>query len=311
MNIQLPDLRGEVVHNAPLAPYTTLKIGGPADVLFIPADADDLATFWQWQATQNIPVTILGQGSNILVADAGIRGVVVHLGNTLANVTVNDTEITAQAGATCGKVARAARSASLSGLAFFGGIPGSVGGAVRMNAGAYGGETFQRVKNLEVLNDKGQHHTLTPADLNVVYRNSNLPIGWLVLSATFQLEHGDAAEIKEQMRQVNTNRRTSQPLHLPSSGSWFKNVTTADGTFHKAWQLTDSINARGWQIGDAAVSEQHANFFVNLGDARADDMLELSRRVEKAILEQHGIAMELEVKLLGEHNIEKNSDAGK
>lgn len=295
----LPPVEGTYAYDVPLAPFTTIKVGGPADVLFTPASLEDLQNFIQ-NKPADIPVTLLGEGSNVVVRDGGVRGVVVRLNPALSDVQVEGTTICAGAGATCGKVARTARANNLTGLEFFGGIPGSVGGALKMNAGAYGSETADKLVNVQVLSNKGDLKTLTPQEVGYAYRHSNLPENWLFVGGCWQLEVGNAAEIKEKMRHINTNRRTSQPLHMPSSGSWFKNPTLADGTKGKAWQVVEQAGCRGLTVGGAQVSEQHSNFFVNLGTATAQDLLELSQQVSTAVKAHSGLTLEREARFIGE-----------
>ena len=233
---------------------------------------------------------------------AGIRGAVVRLNPGLTAVSVlPENRIRAEAGATSGKVARAAREASLTGVEFLCGIPGSIGGALMMNAGAYGTETVDNLVSFEVLNEQGDHLTLAPEDLEFTYRHSGLPRGWVFVAATFQLIPGDKNEIRDKMRHINKSRSTSQPLDMPSSGSWFKNPKREDLGAAHAWQATEKAGCRGMQVGQAQVSEKHCNFFVNLGGATAADMLALSDKVEAQIQEKLGITMVREVKTLGEN----------
>jgi UDP-N-acetylmuramate dehydrogenase len=279
--------------NISLAPYTTLKIGGNAEYFFEPENIDDLATFIK-DKPQDIPVTILGEGSNILVRDGGVKGIIIRL-NKLSNVEVCDDEILAQAGASSGKVSRAAREAGLKGVEFLCGIPGSVGGALAMNAGAYGYQTADNLISVNVITNAGEIKILSPQEIGFEYRKTGLPNGWIFVSATFKLEQGNKDEIRDRMRKINRDRSTSQPLNKPSSGSWFKN--TED---QKAWQITDKAGCRGMQVGNAQVSEKHSNFFVNLGGATAKDMENLSEKVEKQIQEKLGLTMHREVKIIGD-----------
>jgi UDP-N-acetylmuramate dehydrogenase len=305
-NFNLPDVRGEYAYDVPLAPLTTIKVGGLADVMFTPADLEDLQYFLKNKPI-DLPVTLLGEGSNVVIRDGGIKGVVLRLNPGLCNVSVEGNIVSAEGGATCGKAARAARAESLTGLEFFGGIPGSVGGALKMNAGAYGSETVDQLLDVQVLTEQGELKTLTPEEVGYSYRHSGLPAGWLFVGGRWRLKPGDAATIKERMREINTNRRTSQPLNMPSSGSWFKNPTLPDGTKGKAWQVVDSAGGRGLKVGDAQVSEQHSNFFVNLGNATAQDLLELSYKVEALVKEHSGIVLEREARFIGEETCQEKS----
>lgn len=295
----LPEVEGEYIENAPLAPYTTLKIGGTADVLFIPKGIDDLINFYK-NLSSKTPITILGEGSNMMLRDGGIRGVVIRLNEGLNNVEVFEKTITAGAGATGGKVARAAREHNLTGVEFLCGIPGSVGGALKMNAGAYGHETADILKSVQVLTQKGEIKTLSPEALEFSYRKSNLPLGWLFLEATFVLKSGDKQEIRNKMRKINKDRATSQPLNKPSSGSWFKNVILSDGSKKHAWQVVDEAGCRGMSYGGAQVSEKHCNFFINANNATALEMETLTEMVEKQAYDKLGIVLQREVRFVGE-----------
>lgn len=294
----LPNVKGTYTPHAPLAPYTTLKIGGPADVLFEPADVEDLITFWK-NKPSDVPCFVLGEGSNLLIKDGGISGVVVRLGASISDVVVEGHLIHAYAGATSGKVSRVAREHGLAGVEFLCGIPGSIGGALKMNAGAYGQETSDFLASVDILMPSGQIETVVPEKLDFAYRQSHLPEGCLFLKATFSLKKGDKSQIKEKMRSINKNRISSQPLNKPSSGSWFKNPKREDLGLTNAWQAVDAVACRGVSVGGAQVSEKHANFFINTGDATAEDMLALTALVEEKIEKKFGITMVKEVKIVG------------
>jgi len=294
----LPKVKGIYTFDAPLAPLTTLKIGGCADVLFEPASFDDLANFLKHK-NEDTPVTLLGEGSNMLVRDGGIAGVVIYLGKGTDNVILDGHKIYAEAGAKSGKVARTAREAALTGVAFLCGIPGSIGGALKMNAGAYGQETADTLASVNVITDKGERKTLQPEELNFSYRHSDLPKGWIYEGAIFVLTPGDKEEIRAQMRQINRDRSTSQPLNKPSSGSWFKNPTLPNGEKTNAWKVVAEAGCRGWQVGQAQVSEKHSNFFVNLGGATASDILELTVKVQKEVKAKFGVDLVQEVRVIG------------
>jgi UDP-N-acetylmuramate dehydrogenase len=295
----LPQVRGTYEECKLLAPLTTLKIGGPADVFFTPADVDDLQNFMK-NIDKNTLITILGEGSNALILDGGIRGVVLSL-KSIGNVLV-DTEngiITAQAGATNGKVARAAREVSLTGAEFLCGIPGGIGGALKMNAGAYGNETVDILKDITVMSPEGEIFTKTPSEIGFSYRHSGLEAGWIYLGCTFKLQTGEKGEIRDKMRTINKNRATSQPLNMPSSGSWFKNPIV-NGEKVNAWKVVSDAGCRGMTLGGAQVSEKHTNFFVNTGGATSAEMLELTAQVEATIKEKLSIDMVREVRTMGD-----------
>lgn len=295
---KLPNVRGQYTENAPLAPLTTLKIGGSADVMYEPEDILDLQHFLK-NIIDDIPYTVLGEGSNLMLRDGGIKGVIIRMDKALNNVEVAGLEVVAGAGATGGKVARSAREFNLTGAEFLCGIPGSVGGALKMNAGAYGHETVDILKEVQIVTRQGELENLLPQALNFSYRYSELPEGALFTQATFSLKEGDKEKIRARMREINKNRATSQPLNMPSSGSWFKNVTLIDGTKKHAWQVVEEAGCRGMRIGDAQVSEKHCNFFVNLGSATAKQMQELTEKVEAQVQEKLGIILEREVRFIG------------
>ncbi len=293
----LPAIRGQYIKNHPLADMTTIKVGGPAEIWANFADIQDLQSFLQAKPT-DLPLTIIGEGSNMVIRDSGIAGVVTSLGAIASSVNITaDNQLCAEAGATCGKAARAAREAGLAGLAFYAGIPGSIGGALRMNAGCYGAETVDRLVSIEVLTDKGEKRQIEPTALQYGYRHCQLPAGWIFIGATYQLEPGNKDDIRAEMRRINKERRESQPLDQRSSGSWFKNPVV-NGVQKSAWRCVDEAGCRGLRIGDAQVSEKHSNFFINRGHATAADLLTLSQQVETAVKEKLGIKLEREARFI-------------
>jgi UDP-N-acetylmuramate dehydrogenase len=290
----LPLIRGVYKYDEPLDAYTTFRIGGPAEVLCEPQDLDDFCAFLRGKP-QDVGLTIIGDGSNILVRDGGISGVVVRLAKGCDSVSVEGNKIRAQAGASTGKVARAAREAELTNLEWICGIPGSIGGALVMNAGCYGWEMVDVLDEITLIDPRGTQHIVAPQDVAPRYRGTTIPEGWYYGGCVFRLEKGHKDEIRERMREVNTKRRLSQPLELPNAGSLFKNP---DG--HKAWQLIEKAGCRGLRRGDAQVSEKHCNFFVNLGKATAADMEDLAEEVRSRVLATTGVTLEWEVRRLGE-----------
>lgn len=290
----LPLIRGVYKCAEPLDRYTTFRIGGPAEILYTPADLADLANFWR-QQPQDIELTLLGEGSNILIRDGGIPGVVIHIGPGCDAVTLDGTLMRAEAGASTGKVARMARQAELTNAEFICGIPGSIGGALKMNAGCYGSELIDILEAVEVITHTGEHRTVSPQELGFAYRTSALPEGWIFAAAHLRLQPGNRDDIREKMRTVNHNRAASQPLELPNAGSLFKNPEGPK----KAWQLIEGAGCRGLRKGDAQVSEKHCNFFVNLGKATAADMEDLAEDVRARVLAQTGVNLVWEVKVLG------------
>ncbi|HET6468580.1 MAG TPA: UDP-N-acetylmuramate dehydrogenase [Geminicoccaceae bacterium] len=289
----LPPVRGVLRRHVPLAPLTWLRVGGPADALFQPADADDLAAFLA-ALPAAVPVVPMGVASNLLVRDGGIDGVVVRLGGPLARIAVEGDVVVAGAGALDQRVAQAAQRAGLAGLEFLIGIPGTVGGAVRMNAGAFGGETAARLLWAEVVDPAGTRRRLAPDELRLRYRQSELPPGAIVLRAAFQGEPGDPAAIRARMDAIVAEREASQPLRVATGGSTFKNPPG-----HKAWQLIDRAGCRGLRKGAAMVSEKHCNFLVNTGGASAAEVEALGELVRRRVQDATGVALEWEVLRVG------------
>lgn len=299
----LPVEAGVFTRNVALAEYTTIEVGGPAEVWCEVNGWDGMAVLVKWCNTHAVPLTLIGKGSNMVIRDGGIAGVVAHVAKGFDALEVDGQRIYAEAGAACGTVARSAREAGLAGLAFFGGIPGAIGGALRMNAGAYGFETYDRVTKLWVIDAAGETQEVAPDFVAPRYRGTALPAGWIYKAAEWELESGDKEEIRKQMQEINRARSSTQPLHLPSSGSWFKNVVR-DGEKVNAWRIVDEAGCRMMRVGGAMVSEQHANFFVNIGrkegqSATAAEFELLSQKVEAQVLDRLGIVMEREVRFTG------------
>ena len=289
----LPPVRGRYRAAVPLAPRTWLRVGGPAEVVFQPADAADLASFLKGKPAE-IGVTPIGVASNLLVRDGGLEGVVVRLSGPLAEVDVDDDRLRVGAGATDRMIAIQAMKAGLSGLEFLIGIPGTLGGAVRMNAGAFGGETAELVERVVALDPAGRRHELPAAELGFGYRHSGLPADWIVLGAVLRAVPGEPRGIEARMRAIKAERDASQPLHVATGGSTFKNPPG-----HKAWQLIDAAGCRGLRHGRAMVSDKHCNFLINTGGATAAELEELGERVRARVLEHSGLALEWEIHRVG------------
>ncbi len=285
--------RGSMRENVPLAPLTWLRVGGPAARLFQPADADDLAGFLA-ATPASVPVLPIGVASNMLIRDGGIGGVVVRFGGPLARVERDGTTLIAGAGALDQRVAQEAQRAGLVGIEFMIGIPGTIGGAVRMNAGAFGGETRDRLIWAEALDRTGRLHRLGNAELGFAYRHSELPEDWIVVRAAFALEPGDPAAIKTRMAEIKAEREAAQPLRVATGGSTFKNPPG-----HRAWQLIDQAGCRGLTRGAAMVSDKHCNFLINTGGATAADLEALGETVRARVEAHSGIRLEWEIKRLG------------
>ncbi len=290
---RLPAVRGRYTEAADLSRVTWFKVGGPAEVMFRPLDAEDLMAFLAAKPA-DVPVTVLGVGSNLLVRDGGIDGVVIRLGRGFTEIKTEGTTVMAGAAALDLNVAIAARSAGIAGLEFLSGIPGLIGGALRMNAGAYGREMTNVTVAAEAVDAQGKLHKLNYADLGFTYRHSAIAEDWIFTSATLQGEAGDPAAIQARMDEIQKARAETQPLRTPTGGSTFKNP---DG--YKAWQLVDQAGCRGLRMGGAQVSELHCNFLINTGDATAADIESLGEEVRRRVFAQSGVTLEWEIKRIG------------
>jgi UDP-N-acetylmuramate dehydrogenase len=287
-------VRGRWHRNVPLAPRTWFRAGGPAEVVFEPADEADLQAFLAGRPA-GVPVTAIGVASNLLVRDGGIEGVVLRLRGPLAAIKVEGAHLRIGAGATDRSIAIHAMQAGLSGLEFFIGIPGTLGGAIRMNAGAFGGETAEVVEQVVALDGRGRRHVLRPAELGFAYRHSGLPRDWIVVEAVLRGVPGDPDAVRARMAAIKAEREASQPLHVATGGSTFKNPSAAG----KAWQLIDAAGCRGLRHGRAMVSEKHCNFLINTGGARAAELEALGELVRARVLAECGVALEWEIHRIG------------
>ncbi len=290
---RLPALRGRLTENHDLAKVTWFRVGGPAEVLFKPEDEADLAALLAGKPS-DVPVTVLGVGSNLLVRDGGVPGVVVRLGRAFAEIAVTGREITAGAGALDANVAQAARDAGLGGLEFLCGVPGTLGGALRMNAGAYGREIKDVLVSATALDGQGNRHTVSPDDMGLTYRHCGLPSDWVFTSATLWGTPDDADQITRRMDDIRAQREDSQPIRARTGGSTFANP---EG--HKAWQLIDAAGCRGLTIGGAQVSEKHCNFLINTGTATAADLEDLGEEVRRRVLDTSGVDLRWEIRRIG------------
>ena len=290
---RLPQVRGRYTENADLSKMSWFRVGGPAEVLFRPADNDDLAEFLAANPG-DVPVTVIGVASNLLIRDGGVPGVVIRLGDAFGEIVINDLEITAGAGASNLKLANAARDAGINGLAFLSGIPGSVGGALRMNAGAFGGEVSEIVSNLKAVNHQGELVTLSVEEMGYSYRHSEADDDLIFTQATFKGTAGDQIAITARMKEIQSERETSQPVKTPTGGSTFVNPPN-----QKAWQLIDQAGCRGLKWGGAMVSEKHCNFLINTGDATAADLEGLGEEVRRRVLENSGVKLAWEIRRIG------------
>ena len=289
----MPQTHGKLTEDAPLAPLVWFKSGGPAEWLFEPKDIADLQQFLR-DLGPEIPVWPLGLGSNLIIRDGGMRGVVVRLGKAFAGIETDGMTLRCGAGAPGISAASTARDRGIAGMEFLRGIPGTIGGAVRMNAGAYGREVCDILQSADVILRNGDRVTLPLADMGYTYRHSALPEGSIVVSATLAGESGDPVVIGAEMKRIADEREASQPLRTKTGGSTFKNP---DG--QKAWQLVDEAGCRGLQIGQAQVSEKHCNFLINLAGATSADIEALGEEVRKRVKAHSGIELQWEIQRVG------------
>jgi len=289
----MPGLRGRLLPNQSLAELTWFRVGGPAQLLFMPEDEADLCYFLA-QLPAEIGVTVIGLGSNLIVRDGGVPGAVIRLGRGFGDVAVEGTRLRAGAAVPDVKVARAAQDAGLAGLSFMRGIPGGIGGALRMNGGAYGRETKDVLVEARAVDRAGCIHVLSNADMHYAYRHCGAPEDFIFTQALFAGERGDPAAIAAEMEKITESREATQPVKSRTGGSTFKNPPG-----HKAWQLIDVAGCRGLRQGDAQVSDMHCNFLINLGHASAADIETLGETVRRRVQEKSGIELDWEIKRIG------------
>ncbi len=290
----LPAVRGKLLRDEPLGPYTWLRVGGPADVLFLPADAVDLESFLR-ALPPEVPLTVLGVGSNTIVRDGGVEGVVVRLaGRAFAAVEVKGMSVTAGAAALDAMVARASARGGVAGLEFYAGIPGTIGGALEMNAGCYGRETKDVLVSAWGFSRSGERRGLSLADFGFTYRHNAVaePIIWI--EATFQGELDDPADIEARIAEITERRERTQPIREKTGGSTFKNPPG-----HSSWKLVDDAGWRGKLFGGAKFSELHANFLINTGEATAADIEGLGEAVRADVKQKFGVQLDWEIKRIG------------
>jgi UDP-N-acetylmuramate dehydrogenase len=292
---RLPAVRGEISADASLASYTWFRVGGPAEVLFQPADRDDLLDFLAGLPA-GVPVTVIGVGSNLLVRDGGVRGVVIRLGRPFAQIErAGEATLRVGAGAIDPAVSAFARDLGLTGLEFLTGVPGTIGGALRMNAGAYGGDMQQITVSATLVDAKGEIKQLTAEEIGFSYRHTEVPEDWIFIECLLRGHAGEPAEIAAKMAAIRAAREDSQPLRTRTGGSTFANPP---GTH--AWKLIDEAGCRGLKIGGAQVSEKHCNFLLNLGDATAADIETLGEEVRTRVKAKSGVDLRWEIRRIGE-----------
>jgi UDP-N-acetylmuramate dehydrogenase len=289
---------GKLLLNEPMARYTSWRVGGMADQLYIPADLDDLQAFLK-NTDANQVIYFVGLGSNLLVRDGGVRGTVIIMHNVLTGLKMDGDLVYAEAGVTCGKLAKFCAKEAKQGAEFFAGIPGTLGGALAMNAGCYGTETWNVVNSVTTINKQGELKKRDAVEFIASYRHIDMPLAgeWFV-AAWLALEAGDAHESAKKIKDLLATRLASQPLNLPSAGSTFRNP---QGDY--AARLIEASGLKGYIIGGAQVSEKHANFIVNIGDANALDIELLIKHMRETVLEKQGVALQQEVKVIGEYKV--------
>jgi UDP-N-acetylmuramate dehydrogenase len=293
LRAKTPDLRGRLLPNQSLAELTWFRVGGPAQLLFMPEDESDLSYFLA-NLSAEIPATVIGLGSNLIVRDGGVPGVVIRLGRGFSEVRVEDVRVHAGAAVPDVKVARAAQEAGIAGLAFMRGIPGGVGGALRMNGGAYGRETKDALVEARAVDRKGSVHVLKNSDMGYTYRHCGVPGDFIFTHALYEGVRGDPAVIAAEMDKITESREATQPIKSRTGGSTFKNPPGG-----KAWQLIDAAGCRGLKVGGAQVSELHCNFLINRSDATAADIENLGETVRRRVKENSGFELQWEIERIG------------
>ena len=290
----MPELRGRLSPNAPLSDITWFRVGGPAQMLFAPADEADLSYFLKL-LPDNVPINVIGLGSNLLVRDGGVPGIVIRLGRGFSEISV-EPNATLRVGTAVPdvKVARAAAEAGIEGLAFYRGIPGSIGGALRMNAGAHGAETKDVLTSARAVDLDGNVHVFSNAEMGFTYRHCGVQDGWIFTEATFRGRPGDPAEIARQMDEVAEYREKNQPIKERTGGSTFKNPPG-----QSAWKLIDDAGCRGFRVGGAKVSEMHCNFLINDAKATGEEVEQLGETVRARVKAKSGVTLNWEIIRLG------------
>lgn len=294
---KLPKIRGKYRENAAVKNW--FDVGGKAAVLFKPADKNDLADFLK-NCDKNIKICVIGAASNVIVSDAGFDGVVIRFGAEFAKISHESDVLQAGCGALCANVAQYSKNAALSGLEFFSGIPGSVGGAVAMNAGCYGDDVASFLLDVEVLDYDGNFHVIKVEEIDFSYRKNPLSDEFIFISARFKLEESTSEVVLNKITELCANREKSQPIRAKTGGSTFKNPFWPDLSAKRAWQLIDEAGCRGLKVGGAQISEKHCNFMINSDSATASDLINLGNEVKKRVKDSSGVVLEWEVKIIGE-----------
>lgn len=297
--IAWPQVRGKLLLKENLAPFTWFRVGGPADALFIPADAQDVADFLR-ALGPDAPLTVIGVGSNVIIRDGGVEGAVLRLaGRQFAEIRIEGDRVVAGAGALDAMVAKAAAKAGVAGLEFLAGIPGTIGGALTMNAGCYGAETKDVLESAWGFDRAGNRRDFTNADFGFTYRHNAINEQIIWMEAAFQGRADAPDDVSARMAEITARREASQPIREKTGGSTFKNPLDASGEKLSAWKLVDEAGMRGHRRGGAQVSEKHANFLINTGEASAADIEGLGEDVRAAVSAQHGVTLDWEIKRIG------------
>lgn len=304
---KLPQVRGRITENADIAGTTWFRVGGRAEILFRPADMDDLSKFLA-ACSEDVPVMVLGVCSNVIIRDGGVKGVVIKLGRDFADIDHDpDTGIVTAGGAALDmNVAQYSAREGLGGIEFLSGIPGTVGGALRMNAGAYGTETVDVLVDCKVMDRDGSVHTYTPESMRMTYRHNALPSHYIFLAARFKTVPEKPEEVKRRIDEIRDKRHGSQPVKARTGGSTFANPLPDElraanlSTDLKTWELIDAVGGRGLRVGGAVMSEKHCNFMINEGDATACDLEELGEEIRRRVHEKFGIELRWEIKRIGD-----------
>ena len=294
----LPPVRGKLSYDVPLAPYTWLRVGGAAQAFFIPKDEADLAHFLS-STPDDIPVTILGVASNTLVRDGGVDGVVIRLGPSFGKVTTSGLSVTAGAAALDNTVAKHAAKAGIAGLEFYAGIPGTIGGALRMNAGCYGGETKGVLQSVVALDRRGRRQVMALSDMDYAYRHSGAAQDLIFIEAVFKGRKDSPEAITARMDAITARREDSQPIREKTGGSTFKNPDQVQSAGRGAWQVIDAAGGRGFAVGGAQMSEKHCNFMINTGHASAADLETLGETIREKVKASEGVDLQWEIKRIG------------
>ncbi len=296
----MEEVKGEVRCSAPMSEFTSFRVGGPVDFLFFPADREDLQKSLRWCRKERVSYFILGNGTNLLVRDGGVRGMAISLSRGFREITAaeagpGESLIQAESGVSLGKVLEFCSERNLTGLEWAAGIPGTLGGALFMNAGAFGGEMKDGLESMEFMDDSGNILEKKKEELNFSYRSLEMEKRWVILGGKFRLKEGNAGAIRSKINEVLQKRAAKQPLNLPSAGSVFKNPRRG-----AAGKLIEEAGLKGTRIRDAQISEKHANFIVNRGQAKAHDILTLAEWVRDKVFQERGVRLEMEVQVMGE-----------